>query len=264
MENEENKKHIDANIKLVIIGVIVIIGLFTLFSTAYTISAGEKGILLTFDNPSSELVGTGLHFKIPFIQNIVVMDIKTMKSEVEIYAGSNDLQTVYGNIAVNYRLKESYVYPMYNEVGVSYVTTILEPAVLETSKQAISMYNAEEILTKRPEISEKMKMLLSQKMESRGIIIDDVLITNFDFSEAFNIAIENKVTAEQNALAAQNKLKQTEYEVEAMKLQNQQLNSEYLKYKELELQSKALDKWNGVLPQVTGGAVPFISINPTT
>jgi regulator of protease activity HflC (stomatin/prohibitin superfamily) len=256
---------------LIILGVIVTLFMITLFSTCYIIQAGERGILLTFGKVDTQVRGEGLGFKIPFIQKIVKMGVKTMKSEVEIYAGSRDLQTIYGNITVNYRLKESYAPTMYKEVGVNYVSVILEPAVLEISKQTISMYNAEEILTKRSDVKDKMKDLLYTRMLDKGIIIDDVLITNFDYSESFNKAIENKVTAEQNALAAKNKLEQIKYEAEqtvtiakaqadSLKLLQQSATKETIELQRLKVQQSAIDKWDGKLPQVTGGAIPFISL----
>jgi regulator of protease activity HflC (stomatin/prohibitin superfamily) len=89
------------------------------------------------------------------------------------------------------------------------------------------------------------------------------------FSESFNSAIEAKVTAEQNALKEYNQLKAVEYqaqqrvtqakgEAEAIRIQaeaiTQQGGKEYV-------QLQAISKWNGVMPLVTGGSMPFINMN---
>jgi uncharacterized membrane protein YqiK len=70
------------------------------------------------------------------------------------------------------------------------------------------------------------------------------------------VAIEAKVKAEQDALAAKAKLEQSKYEAEAIRIQADAIkNSGGAEY----VQLQAIAKWNGVLPLYTGqGAVPFI------
>ena len=101
--------------------------------------------------------------------------------------------------------------------------------------------------------------------------MEEISITNFDFSDSFNEAIESKVTAEQNALQAKNKLKQIKYEAEqtvekakaeaeSLRLQRQEITPDLIRLRQIEVQRTAIEKWNGKLPQVTGGAIPFIDL----
>jgi regulator of protease activity HflC (stomatin/prohibitin superfamily) len=249
---------------------ITILALILLFSIFYIVNAGERGVLITLGNPSDSVISEGLHFKIPWpIQSVKIFDIKTQKDEVEASAASKDLQTVSAKIAVNYHLQESSAPRIYREVGTGYVDRILSPAIQESVKAATAQYTAEELITKRELVRETIKELLVSKMESRGIVVEDVLITNFDFSKSFNDAIENKVTQEQNALAAKNKLLQIEYEKQ-QRITQAQGEAEAIKIQAFAIQTQggkeyvqlqAIAKWDGKLPVATGsGAIPFINL----
>jgi len=242
-----------------------------LFGSMYIIDAGERGVLVTLGNPSNAIITEGLHFKVPFIQHVVKFDIKTQKAEVKTSSASKDLQIVYDEISVNYHLRTDVAPTIYKEVGVSYVDRILTPAILEAVKAATAEYTAEELITKREEVKDVMTALLIEKMQSRGIVIDTVLITDFDYSDSFNAAIEAKVTAEQNALAAKNKLAQIEYEAQQevtaakgkAEAQRYQIEALQVRGGKEYVQLQAINKWNGFLPTVVAGSdMPFIgSIN---
>lgn len=252
--------------------IILIIVLALVLNTGYIVNAGERGVLVTLGNPSDSIISEGLHFKIPLIQSVIKFDIKTQKDEVEASSASRDLQVVTTKIAVNYHLQQDVAPRIYKEIGVDYVNRILSPAIQESVKASTAQYTAEELITKREVVRESIKTLLIDKMQSRGIIVEDVLITNFDFSQSFNAAIEAKVTAEQNALAAKNKLEQVKYEAQqrvtaaeaeatAIKIQAQAIQAQGGKeYVDLQ----AINKWDGKLPQITGGVMPFIDATTKT
>jgi len=97
--------------------------------------------------------------------------------------------------------------------------------------------------------------------------VDEFNIVNFRFSKVFNEAIEAKVTAEQSALAAKNKLEQIKFEAEQRvaeakgKAEAITVESNALRSNPQILELRALENWNGVLPQVTGsGGIPFINL----
>jgi len=248
--------------------VITFLVLGLLFSSIYIVNAGERAVLITLGNPSDSVITEGIHFKIPIIQKVRIFDIKTQKDEVDASSASSDLQTVSAKIAINYHLESSSATRIYKEVGVDYINRILNPAVQESVKASTAQYTAEELITKRELVREEIKRLLIEKMQPRGIVIEDVLIINFDFSESFNSAIEAKVTAEQNALQAKNKLLQIEYEAQQRITQAQgEAEAIRIQVEAIRVQGgdqyvnlQAITKWNGVLPQVTGGAIPFLNL----
>lgn len=232
-----------------------------------TVGAGERGVMLQFGAVTDKVIGEGLYFKIPFIQKVKIMDVKIQKEQVDADAASKDLQDVSSTIALNYHLQPDRVANIWQDVGKEYNIRIIAPALQEAVKAGTAQFTAEELITKRPEVKEEIKKVLADKLEPRGIIVDEFNIVNFDFSVTFNTAIENKVTAEQDALAAKNKLEQIKFEAEQKvaeakgKAEAITIESNALRSNPQILELRALEKWNGVLPQVTGGAVPFINLN---
>ncbi len=245
--------------KYVVIGVILIIILSVLFSSFGTVATGQVGVKRTLDKVSG-LVPPGLYIKIPYFQDVVKMDVQVQKEQTTASAASKDLQTVSAQIAVNYQIDQDKVLDLFSRIGENYKVKVIDPAIQEVVKAATAQYTAEELITKRPEVTEKIQTALVEKLAASDILVSPtgVSITDFDFSVSFNDAIEKKVTAEQNALAAKNKLEQVKYESEqvvvaaeaegkAIALKSQAASNEkYVSLKRLEVQEKAIEKWNGV------------------
>jgi len=255
--------------KITLLSIVILV---VLFGTFYTVQAGERGVLLTFGKPSDVAIGEGLHFKIPIAQKVVKMDVKTQKYEADLTAASQDLQDVNTKIAINYHLVPERVPEVYRSIGILYAEKVIYPLEQEANKATTAQFTAEQLITRRDAVREQMKTALIEKLAPRGIIVEDVSIVNFAFSSSFSSAIEAKVTAEQNALAAKNKLEQIKYEAEqrittataeaeAIKIQTQAINAQGGKDY---VQLKAIEQWDGKLPTYTGGAVPFINIAPPT
>lgn len=232
-----------------------------------TVGAGERGVLLRFSAVTGKVYGEGLYFRLPFIERVIKMDIKIQKEQVEASAASKDLQTVHSNVALNFHINPERVASIYQEVGLDYKQRLIDPALQEAVKASTAKFTAEELITRREMVKDDIKVLLQQKLEPRGILVDEFNIVDFGFSNAFNNAIEAKVTAEQQALAAKNKLEQIKFEAEQRvaeargKAEAIRVESEALRSNPQILELRALEKWDGVLPQVTGsGGVPFINL----
>lgn len=176
----------------------------------------ERGVILEFGKVD-EVVGPGLTVYNCFFKDIVRIPVKTMLETTSIEAGSKDLQTVHVRTEVNYQIDPNFVDTVYSRYGREVVTTALQPKIKETITGITPQYVPEEMLQKREEIRSRMEHALQGKLDSTGahIIIHGLTITKFDFSRAFNDAIEAKQVAEQNALKEKNVL-------EMVKNQNQQ------------------------------------------
>lgn len=262
-------------IKVVKYCVIISFLIILLFSTFYQVNAGERAVLLTFGKPNMNAIGEGLHFKIPIVQTATKMNVKTQKYQANLSASSKDLQDVQTAIAINYRIIDSKAPEIYKTIGTNYADIVIYPLEQEINKAITAGYTAEELITKREDVRQKMKDSLTEKLFPRNIIVEEISIVNFAFSDSFSQAIESKVTAEQNALAAKNKLEQVKYEAqqaitqaegqaEAQSLLAKSVTSETIEYQKLQVQLAGIQKWNGILPQVTGSAVPFISLPQST
>lgn len=253
--------------------IIAIFVFFTIFGgTIGTVSAGERGIRLRFGAVTGDVVDEGLYVKIPFVESIRIVDVRIQKEQVEASAASKDLQTVSSTVALNYHVDPERIVSLYRDVGIDFANRLIDPSLQEAVKASTAKFTAEELVTKREAVREEIKTEMRMKLQGHGILVDEFNIVNFDFSESFNQAIEAKVTAEQSALAAKNKLEQVKFEAEQRvaeakgKAEAIRVESDALKESTGVLQLRALEKWNGVLPQAVGGsgALPFISIEPRT
>ncbi|MDE5889085.1 MAG: prohibitin family protein [Bacilli bacterium] len=223
-----------------------------------TIATGEVGIKTTWGKITNTNMKEGIQFKYPW-QDVIKMNIKVQKYENEksMETSTKDMQVVKSVIvSVNYQLDEDKVTDMYRQVGQNYNAIVLEPAIQESIKSAISQYNAEELVTKRNEVSDKILETLSIKVQDYGLKIISVSLKNFDFSTEYNASIERKTIAEQNALTAEQELKTSEAnakkkvieaqaEADANKIKNQTITDEILT-------QQFIEKWNGELPKVMG------------
>ena len=263
-ERHDSQKEI---IRLIIIGLSLLFIVILLYNSFYIIQAGQRGVLLTFGNADLNAKTEGFHFKIPLVQKIIKMDIQTQKYEAELTAASRHLQDVKTKIAINYHIIPENVPVMYRDIGLSYADKVIYPLEQEVNKAITAQFTAEELITKREDVRDKMKTLLSERLQPRGIVIEEISIIDFAFSNSFTLAIENKVTQEQNALAAKNKLEQVKYEAEqriaeaegearAITIQAQAIQSQGGKdYVEL----KRIEKWDGKLSIVVGGT-PIVDL----
>lgn len=247
----------------------VLVAIVLLSSLFAVVPAGHTGVVLTLGRVSDRVLQEGLHIKAPFVQEVVKIDNRITKLEVSTEAFSKDLQTVSTTLAINYRVDTAKSYSIYKNVGSAYQDVLVTPAVNEVLKAITANYTAEESVTNRAIISEGLVKGLNEKLNADGLYVTDVNILNFDFSEAFINAIEEKQVAQQQLLKAETE-KQTaitnaEAEAETIRIKAQaeaeanRIVSESLTQEVIE--NKKIEKWDGKLPQVVGDADPLITIN---
>ncbi len=263
---EKTKKSIS---KGMILGIVIaVIALILLLDCFTIVQPGHTGVVVTMGKVRSGVMQEGLHVKVPFVQNVVQIDNRIVKLEVDTEAFSKDLQTVTTVLAINYRVDTAKSDSIYKNVGSNYETVLIKPAVEEVLKAITAQYTAEESVTNRVMISDGLIKGLNEKLNEIGLYVTDVNIVNFDFSEAFITAIEEKQVAQQKLLKAETE-KQTaitnaeaqaetirikaEAEAKANEVLQKSLSKEVLEYNKLE-------KWNGVLPQVTGNSETLIDL----
>jgi len=245
---------------------VLLILLVVWFSPFGTIAAGERGVHLRFTAVTGRVIGEGLYFRIPFIESVQIMDVKVQKYEMKSDAASKDLQTVHSVVALNFHIDPDKVANIYQDVGLQFRDRIIDPGMQEAIKASTAKFTAEELITKRELVRDEIKEQLKTRLKGQNILVDEFNIVNFEFSKNFNDAIEAKVTAEQQALAAKNKLEQIKFEADQKiaeargKAEAMTIESNALRSNPQILELRALEKWNGTLPQVTGGATPFINL----
>lgn len=252
---------------------VAVIAVLTFLAPFAIVPAGSRGVITTFGKVSPEVLDEGLHFRIPIAQTVHLVDVRIQKGEGSGDAASRDMQSVHTTVALNYHIDPGEAANVFRDIGQSVGDRIIIPATQEAVKAATAQYTAEELIAKRPEVRERIKSLLVERLSRHGVIVDEFSIVNFTFSKSFNEAIEAKTTAEQLKLKAERdlarirveaeqKVAQAKAEAEALKLQKQEVTAELIRLREIENQRRAIEKWNGVLPTVTSGAVPFINVAP--
>jgi regulator of protease activity HflC (stomatin/prohibitin superfamily) len=255
----------------IIVILFVLFIVFLIINPFVIIGAGERGIVLNFGAVQPDVRGEGLHFMIPIVQKIVKMDVKVHKSQTDAEAASKDLQDTRSIIAVNYHILPEKANWIYQNIGKEYKAVIIDPTVQEVVKAVTAKYTAIEVITQREKVRTEIKELLKQRLVSYNIIVDDFSIVNFQFSPQFAAAIESKQTAEQLAFKAQRdlerikieaeqKITSAKAEAESLRLQKENVSAQLIKLRQIEATIKAIEKWDGHLPKVTGGALPFIDV----
>lgn len=264
-------------ISVLVFVILLILGPFT------TVGAGHEGVVTVFGNIHEATLQPGFHFVNPLAHvheistqtQTLTFDDKSSdggaQTDAALYAASKDLQDVKISTVVTYHIDASKVKDIYVQYkGEDYFNTnVIEPIVREVVKSQSAQYTAEELVTKRQQFNDQVSAVLASRFPEKGAVLESASIVNFSFSDAFNKSIEEKVTAEQEALAAKNKLEQVKYEAEqrvaeaqgeadAIKIQSQAINAQggadYVKL-------QAIKQWNGQLPQtMLGNTTPFINV----
>ncbi len=254
----------------IVTGILVVI---VLFKPWVQVGAGERGIVLNFGAVQDKVLNEGIHFRVPAMQEVVLMDVKIHKVVTDAASASSDLQDVALSVALNYHILPEKANLVYQTIGVDFKERMIDPAIQEVMKAVSARYTAEELITKRPAVSAEMQESLTKRLLLSNISVDAFSIVSFSFSKIFTDAIEAKQTAEQNALKAERDLdrirveaEQTieaaKAEAEALRLQKMNISPDLIELRKIEANLKAIEKWNGILPQVTGaGAVPFIGVS---
>lgn len=256
----------------IIIGVVVFV-IILLLTSITTVPTGYVGVKTRFGQVQNDTIQEGLNFKAPFIESIVKIDCRMQKIEYQMEASSKDLQKINAiKIAVNYGVDKQKANVLYREIGKDFNTIIVEPAIYETMKSAIANYTAEELVTKRQEVSNLAQETLTNKLQERGINITSLSMVDLSFSEEFDQAIEKKQVVEQQTQQAkyelekakvenEKKVENAKAEAEVMKQQNQEITEKTLELKKLEVQQKLIEKWNGQLPTTSlGDNIPMLNI----
>ncbi len=249
---------------IILIVLAVIILATSLF---YEVPAGNIGVVLRF-SAVDRVSYPGINIKLPFVERVVLMNVRTQKDEVQATAMSENLQVVTSQIAVNYHLDGTRAKEVYENVGADYANIIVAPAIQNTFKAVTAQFTAEELITKRDEVRMKAEEELTKQLEQYFIIVENFNIVNFDFSVEYQQAIESKQVAQQQVETSKQKLAQAEIDAQtviaqakgqadAQKALNQTgaLTPEYLQY-------LFLTKWNGILPQVmSNGSDTMIDVS---
>jgi prohibitin 2 len=264
--------------KIAAIVVTIIVIIVILAESIVIVEAGHRGVVLYLGAVENRVLGEGVHFIAPFLEQVVQMEVRTQKFQAEATAASKDLQEVQTVIALNYRIDPQEANKIYQILGVNYADRVISPTIQESVKASVAKFNAEELITKRETAKSVIANAIASTLSANDIQSQNVFITDFQFSDAFANQIEQKVVAFQKFLTEQNNLRAVEVvanqtvaqaegqarsnaeraagESEAIKIITQQLREspEYLQW-------QAISRWNGQMPYALGSSgFPFFQL----
>jgi len=186
-----------------------------IFSSYTIISPGQRGVVIMLGRVEDGVLGEGFHLILPPVaRQVVQIDVRTKKFEVEVEAASSDLQLIQVNGILNYRLDAANVSQLYRQVGTDYENIIIGPAMQEAIKAATAKFRVERILVERAAVKDLIQENLQERLRENQIIVDEFSLANVAFSDEFNQAIERKQVAEQSALQMQYELQAAQKAVE--------------------------------------------------
>jgi prohibitin 2 len=268
-----------SNKLIIVAGIITFVVIIVfMFESVVVVEAGHRGVVLYVGAVENRVLGEGIHFIIPFAEQVIQMEVRTLKFEANASAASNDLQEVQTTIALNYHISPSQANIIYQQLGVDYADRIIAPTIQESVKASVAKFNAEELITKRATAKAVIAGSIANTLGARNIVVETVFITDFKFSQSFAAQVESKVVAFQKFLTEQNNLlaiqvvaNQTVVQAQASARANvAKANGEsqairiitvQLKQSPEYLQWLSINRWNGQMPYALGsGAVPFFQL----
>lgn len=228
---------------------------------------GEGVVFSRFGEVSPKCYPAGFYTFNPFTTSVYHVDVKVQAFKVEkAAAATRDLQEIHTDMVVNFSISGEKCHDLIRTVGADFKGRIILPAAYEVLKAATAHFPVEKVIQDRPKLKEEIVSGLTTRLGPYFIEVHDVALTNFSFSPEFAKSVERKQIEEQNVqqeeFKRQQAVKQGEQQLALAEGQAKanRLLQESLKASPEVLQMKALEKWNGVLPQVTGGAIPMIQV----
>jgi regulator of protease activity HflC (stomatin/prohibitin superfamily) len=266
--------------KLKILAAIItfVIIIVILSESVVIVQAGHRGVVLYVGAVENRVLGEGLHFIVPFAEQVIQLEVRTLKFQADASAASNDLQEVATVIALNYHIDPNDANVVYQQLGADYADRIIAPTIQESVKASVAKFNAEELITKRETAKAVIAQAIRNTLSTRDITVETVFITDFKFSEAFANQVESKVVAYQKYLTEQNNLKavqvvanQTVVQAQAQARANVaratgesqaiRVITEQLRQDPQYLQWQSINRWNGQMPYALGsGGFPFFQL----
>lgn len=258
---------------LIILGIVI----FLLPLIVVIVDAGEVGVQSTFGNVSDRVLRSGLNIKSPFTKVIrlstrteeytmsEVADEGEVTGDDSIQALASDGATLWLDVTIFYRLKDTEAPKIYKELGLNFDEKIIRPEIRSKIREVVSRYPVNDIYsTKRGEIQSTIQTELKESLANRGIEVEDTLLRRVNLSQTLFASIELKLTAQQKAQQKEFEIEEAKKEAErrqveaegqreAQRIINESLSDQYLYY----LYIQSLGENGNVTYVPTEGGVPL-------
>jgi len=191
--------------------VVVAIGVIILFSSVYTVNEGHIGIVKRFSE-AKEQVNPGLHFKVPFIDMVEEIEVRTRKNEEKMASSTKEQMPVTVIVSVNWTVDKTAALELYRQYGglKQFENRILDPRFRSATKDVIPQYDAEKLIQDRAGAIQAIELSFIEEMKEFPVTVDNIQIENIKLPAKYLTSIETKQTeknladAEKHKLARQN------------------------------------------------------------
>lgn len=227
----------------------------------HQVDAGEIAVVKHMGE-ARETRNAGVHFDLWVTNKYVKYDAKVQNLDIVTAAYSADAQTMDIQMTLQYQIIGDKVLEITNQYGsLEILQNRIQSVAIEKAKATLSEYKAMDIIADRASMSPKVEEAIRNAIgENYYVNVVAVVLTNIDFSDAFELAVEQKMIAEQNKLKAeyenQTKVAQAQADADAKIIAAEaEAKANELLEKSLTdkiLQEMYLDKWDGKLPTVVG------------
>jgi len=175
---------------------VLILVLSAMYEMAFVVPPGYVGVVVTLGHVKS--FPSGLHYKLPFVSELVTMSTKTQLLEEKNVVPTKEGLSVTLDTAVLYRLESEKAADVYRDIGPDYSDLLIKPEAASAIRGLTSESEAKALYSSgRNMIQDTVKTELTAKLASRGIIIQDVLLKDLELPQQLTEAIEQKLRAEQ-------------------------------------------------------------------
>jgi regulator of protease activity HflC (stomatin/prohibitin superfamily) len=233
------------------------------------VQPGARGVVLRFGAPTGRVAGEGLYYVVPLVERVVQVNtqVNTVRFD-RAQATCHDLEPVYADLAVSFHVVPADVIDVYTLLRNNYAQRIVTPAVEDAWKATAANYTSSDLIAQRSSVQNDFENAVRSRLAKFGLGLDAIATTRFNFSYAYAHAAQEKVASVQRTLQAKQDLQRIRFEsqqsvirakseVDALKLQRNIPVAQLIRMREIDLQRRAIEKWDGHLPATTG-TLPFL------
>ena len=228
----------------------------------HTVDAGEVAVV-KYLGQAKDVRPAGTHFDLWVTNTYQIYDAKVQNVDIKTVAYSSDAQTMDIQLTLQYQIMGEKVIDIANQYGsLEILENRIQSIAIEKTKAVLSQFKAMDIIADRASMSPAVEVAIKDAVgEDYFVNVNTVVLTNIDFSDAFEQAVEEKMIAEQKQLKAeyenQTKIAQAEAEAKAKVLEAEaEAKANELLEQSLTdkiLQEMYISKWDGKMPSVMTG-----------
>ncbi len=195
--------------------VTIFILLLLAFQAMYTVDEGHVGIIKRFGE-ATEQVNPGLHTKIPFVDTVEVLEIRTRKNVEKLNASTHEQMPVTAEVSINWTVLRAEAFDLFKSYGglVQFEARILDPKLRSAAKDALARYKAEELIQNRSQVIAQIEELLLEEMKDYPVKLDSAQLENLVLPKKYIQSIETKQTEKNLAAAEMHRLERQKLEAQ--------------------------------------------------